>query len=164
MSPSASGAVILPLPWSIAPPLPPRLVLPEATLTAKDELHLTLLSSLEAAALDASRAAADAWRRWHDADPIDPAKVALDGPWWLLRADKPEGTAWSVVAMARCAAFERFRARVAQASHGAIAADAPAHVTLFVAGDPRGIGLPSRAVFEAARVRQLAPAEVPIAR
>lgn len=155
MSPSASGAVILPLPWSIAPPLPPRLVMPEITLAAKNELHLTLLSSMEAAALDAAQCAADAWRRWHDVDPVDPAMVALDGPWWLLRADKPEGTAWSVVAMARCAAFGRFRARVAQASHGAIAADAPAHVTLFVAGDPRGIGLPSKAAFQSASVRRL---------
>lgn len=159
----SSGAVVVPLAWSIAPPLVSSLVLPEVTLRPKDELHLTLLSSTEARALDAALGRPEAWRQLHDEDPLDPSTLALDGPWWLLRADKPEGTAWSVVAMARCAAFLRLRTRAAQASRDAIAADAPAHVTLFVAGDKRGIGLPSRAVFEAARVRRLWQANVPTA-
>lgn len=149
------GAVILPLPWSIAPPLAPRLRLPEVELQAKDELHLTVLSSAEAEALDAATGEPDSWRRLLADDPIEAGAVILDDARWLLRADKPEGRAWSVVAMARCPAFERCRARAASATDGAVAGDAPAHVTLYVAGDPRGIGLPSKAAFDASRVRRL---------
>ena len=156
---TASGAVILPLPWTMAPPLAPRLVLPEITLAAKEELHLTLLSSAEAESLDAATGAPDAWRQLLVDGPIAPASVLLTGAWWLLRADKPDGPAWSVVAMARCPPFDRFRARTAAATDGAVAGDAPPHVTLYVAGDARGIGLPSRAVFEARRLRRLGRAE-----
>lgn len=159
-----SGAVILPLPWSIAPALTPRLRLPEVELKPKDELHLTVLSSAEAEALDAITGETDSWRRLLADDPIEPDAVILDDARWLLRADKPGGTAWSVVAMARCPAFERCRARAAIATDGAVADDAPAHVTLYVAGDPRGIGLPSRAAFDASRVRRLDPAEGAAAR
>ncbi len=154
-----SGAVILPLPWSVAPDLAPRLSLPEIELVAKDELHLTLLSSADADRLDSATGGRDAWRALLGAGDPDAWRVTLGDAWWLLRADKAEGPAWSVVALADCPAFTRFRARAAQATRDAIAADAPAHVTLYVAGDPRGIGLPSGAEFERCRVRRLSARE-----
>jgi hypothetical protein len=154
-----SGAVILPLPWSTAPPLAERLVLPEATLTPKHELHLTLLSSMEANALDRARATRDAWRQLVDDAWQQTSSIALTGPYWLLCADKPEGRIWSVVVMVRAAAFPRLRALAASRSGGIIAADAPAHLTLFVAGRARGIGLPSRQEFERLRVRRLTRSE-----
>lgn len=154
---TAAGAVLVPLPWSVAPPLAPRLRLPEVLLARKDELHLTLLSSAEAEALDARIGRRDAWRDL--AGPDSAFRPRLRADWWLLRAEKPEGLAHAVVARARCPAFEAFRRRAAAVAPAAIAADAPAHVTLYVAGDPRGIGLPSRARFEACRIRRLSVAE-----
>jgi hypothetical protein len=150
-----SGAVILPLPWSIAPGLAPRLALPEVALFPKDELHLTLLSSADADRLDSATGGRDAWRALLGEGDPDAWRVTLGDAWWLLRADKAEGPAWSVIALADCPAFTRLRARAAGISHGAIAPDAPAHVTLYVAGDRRGIGLPSGAEFERCRVRRL---------
>ena len=154
-----SGAVILPLPWSIAPPLAERLVLPEATLAPKHELHLTLLSSAEADALDRASAAPHAWRQLVDDAWQQTPSIELTGPYWLLCADRIEGRIWSVVVMVRAAAFPRLRELAASRSGGIIAADAPAHLTLFVAGRARGIGLPSRQEFERLRVRRLSRSE-----
>ncbi len=156
-----SGAVILPLPWSVAPSPVPRLGLAETELVAKDELHLTLLGSAEANRLDAVAGKREAWRVLCSAEHPDGWRATVGGEWWLLRAHKPDGVAWSVIALAHCAAWSRFRARAAEKSRGEIRADAPAHVTLYVAGCPRGIGLPSRTDFERFRLRRLTPDELP---
>lgn len=134
-------------------------MLPETTLTPKHELHLTLLSSAEADALDRASAAPDGWRQLVDDAWRQSPSIELSGPYWLLCADKPEGRIWSVVVMVRAAAFPRLRERASERSGGAVAADAPAHLTLFVAGHARGIGVPSRREFERLRVRRLTRGE-----
>lgn len=152
---TSSGAVIVPLAWSAAPPLSPRLALPEVILVPKEELHLTLLSSAEASAIEESKGSPVGWSELVENFAREARRLEITGSWWLLRAEKPEGPAWSVVARVRCPAFDIFRRRVSAASSGAVSANAPAHVTLFVAGDARGIGLPTGQRFRSTRLRQL---------
>jgi hypothetical protein len=152
---TSSGAVIVPLVWSGPPPLSPRLALPEVILVPKEELHLTLLSSAEASAIDESKGSPAAWSELVEKFGRGAHRLEFTGSWWLLRSGKPEGPAWSVVARVRCPAFEAFRRRASAASSGAVSASAPAHVTLFVAGDARGIGLPTRQRFRTTRLRRL---------
>lgn len=156
---TSSGAVIVPLACEAIPPLIRRLDLPEVSLAAKEEVHLTLLSSAEASALDAATGEPAEWSDFAEKFQCEAQRFEITGSWWLLRSEKPEGPAWSVVARLRCPAFAVFRRRISIASARAVSADAPPHVTLFVAGDPRGIGLPTGLRFRATRVRRLDASE-----
>ena len=151
---NAHGSVVLPLPWSFVPPLAATLVLPEATLSRKDELHLTLLSRTEAGRL-AAGTSEDEWRAFfarHD------WSMRLTDRWRLLREIEGSTTAHAVVAEIECDALNTFRTDVGYAAAIVLEPTLP-HVTLWVDGTTKGIGLSSFADVERCSVRRLTAAE-----
>jgi hypothetical protein len=147
------GSLILPLPFALFPGLPATLALPEGRFTRKDELHLTVLSRREAAAVAETLPAA-AW----------PAHLAAHD-WrvtpttrrFLLRDEEDGRIVQSVIAEVDCAALNACRREFAEAS-GARLPDTLPHVTLFVDGAAKGIGLVSTGDFKAKCVRAVDPA------
>ena len=151
---SPRGSVVLPLPWSFVPPLADRLVLPEATLSRKDELHLTLLSRTEAERL-AGGTSEDEWRGFfarHD------WAMRLTDRWRLLRDVEGAAAVRTVVAEVECDALNLFRAEVGYAAAIVLEPTLP-HVTLWVDGTTKGIGLSSFADVERCSVRRLTATE-----
>lgn len=144
------GSVILPLPWSLLPSLAPSLALAEAVFDRKDELHLTVLSRAETSAVCAALGAValDAGLSRHD------WSVRITPRWFVLRADEDGRTVHSVIAEADCPALNSCRRALAHTS-GVALADTLPHVTVFLAGTTKGIGLSSLVEFEARRVRRL---------
>ena len=146
---SDTGSVILPLPDTFSPSLG-TVWLPEAELTAKRELHITLLSTGEAATVSQSVPEA-AWeaifhqQSWH---------FGLTGRAFLLGEDKPGGKAWSVIAELGDTSVNTFRQALSQAS-GIALPDTLPHVTLWIAGSDRGIGLGSREEFNQRLIREI---------
>ena len=150
---NARGSLLLPLPMEAFADLAPVLDVDGLSLSRKHEFHVTLLDRRTAARM-----------RAQEAGVVAPSMMELfalqDWRWrrrgerWLLREDKPDGTAHSVVELLELPALNRFRHDVGWA-HGEKLPDAPPHVTLYVAGDPIGIGLESYAAFEKNRVRLL---------
>ncbi|GAB3331542.1 hypothetical protein [Marilutibacter aestuarii] len=145
---SARGSVVLPLADEAFAGLPSLCVLPECRMARKLEFHLTLLSSQEAAAVECGLPV-QAWAARFQALHWS---LRLTGEAWLLHESTAEAEAWSLVACATCPSLDAFRQAIALAS-GVPLPDAPAHVTLFTTPGSRGIGLPSREVFRALRVR-----------
>ena len=86
--------------------------------------------------------------------------AALDWRWratgerWLLVEARPEGASHNVVHLLDMPALAQFRAQAGELLGEALSAT-PAHVTLYVAGDPIGIGIASHADFERLRLRRL---------
>lgn len=146
---SNTGSVILPLPTSFAPRLA-MVRLPEAELTPKRELHVTLLSTGEASAVARSLPESE-WEKmfqqqsWH---------LGLTGRAFLLGEDKPDGKVWSVIAELEDSAVNVFRRALSQAS-GVALPDTLPHVTLWVAGSDLGIGLGSREEFSQRLIRKI---------
>ena len=151
---SERGSVVLPLPWSFAPPLAELLDLPEVLLARKDELHLTLLSRDEAER--AARTTSESeWRGFfarHD------WTLRLTDRWTLLHDVEDGHRVWSVVAAVECPALNAFRADVGYAAATVLEETLP-HVTLWVAGNTKGIGLCSLADVERRTLRALHGAE-----
>lgn len=151
---STHGSVVLPLPWSFAPPLAELLDLPEVLLARKDELHLTLLSRREAERAAATTAESE-WRGFFERHDWN---LRLTDRWTLLQDVEDGRRVYSVVAEVDCPALNAFRADVGYASATVIEATLP-HVTLWVAGGTKGIGLCSLADVAAKKVRALDGAE-----
>lgn len=151
---TAHGSVLLPIPWSFVPPLATQLDLPEVRLARKDELHLTLLSRTEA-----ERAAATTdeveWGRYFARRDWS---MRLTDRWTLLRDVEEGRTAFSVVAELDCPSLNLFRDELGYAAATVLEATKP-HVTLWVAGGTKGIGLASIADVERKMVRALSVAE-----
>ena len=147
------GVLVLPLPAFPAHALPAACEIDGITLKRKSEFHLTLLSRREAAAV----------RARIDDDEIESQFAALDwtcratGPCWLL-GKAGDGNARSVIVLCAAPALDAFRTRLSSRCDVALA-PVPAHVTLFVAGLMRGIGLGSHEAFHAMRVRVVADSE-----
>lgn len=146
---SRTGSVILPLGHTSLPFLQP-IRLPEVALSPKGELHITLLSTWEAHAVSQS-VPESAWEAFFVQQPW---RLELTGRAFLLGEDKPFGKAWSVVAELEDASVNSFRRALSQASGVSLPATLP-HVTLWVAGGDRGIGLGSRAEFNQRMVREM---------
>jgi hypothetical protein len=152
---SARGSVILPLPFSLLPPLTARLVLPEVELRRKAELHLTLLSHAEAEAL-AQRLPETAWAKAFDEQDwaVEPIERR-----YLLRKPRPRGgPCWSVVQEVACPSLKTFR-HVLGARVGLDLVEAFPHLTLYVAGSTRGIAVPTHEALRELRVRRLGAGE-----
>ena len=149
---SLTGSVILPLPEAAWNDRDTVINLPEASLSPKRELHLTLLSTREAAEL-AERLDVAAWQQAFEAQhwTLEPTGRAC-----LLHDTKDGRPIHSVIAVVDCPALNRFRAALAQAS-GVELADTLAHVSLY--DTHRSIGLSSLAEFEARLVRDLTASE-----
>ena len=138
--------------------MPLRLRLDGLVLEQKHELHVTCSTTprpRRARRLDPP-AVADAFAAF-DWRMIPTQRYALvhktkdewDGP---LQA-------WAVIEHLQMPAFAAFRDRLAQASGLALDCGIP-HVTLYVAGDPAGIGLPDLATWRACFVREVGGDEV----
>lgn len=151
---SPRGSVVLPLPWSFVPPLVPVLDLPEAALSRKDELHLTLLSRAEAEAAAATLPERD-WATWYARHAWTPR---LTDRWFLLQDVEDGRPVRSVVAAVACEALNAFRRDFGYAAAVTLEETMP-HVTLWVAGTTTGIGLSSRADVTSKTVRALGAAE-----
>jgi hypothetical protein len=131
--------------------LPAEIRVDGLTLTRKHEFHLTLLDRSEAQRAAASISDQQLLDLIHGLD----WEAQPDGLPWLIR-DQRRGGGWrySVIQLVELPALARFRDAIAAACLHDLPA-MPAHVTLYVAGDPVGIGLGSHARFEALRQRQL---------
>jgi hypothetical protein len=154
---SARGTLVLPLPACWLAGLPPLLEVDGVVLGRKSEAHLTLLDR-EAAA------------RIREACPDDEVQalfrahdwtVLATGERWLLRKTLASGRiAHSLVAIVAAPGLSAFR-RDLVAYCGVPLPEALAHVTLYVAGKPTGIGVPDVDAFARLRVRRLDEGESP---
>ncbi len=158
---NADGALLLPLEKRARLPadMPLRLRLDGLVLEQKHELHVTLLN----------RATAGAVLERIDAAAVAVVFATLD---WriiatrryaLVHKTKDEWNgplpAWAVIEHLQMPAFAGFRHQLAQASGLALDCGLP-HATLYVAGDPAGIGLPDLATYRACFVREVGADEV----
>lgn len=152
---SARGSLLLPLPAAHFAGLAPELRLDDGlVLTRKNEFHVTLLD----------RALCE---RVHDpaaegapAQAIAGLFAGYDWAWqsraerWLLLDADEEPPAHSVIELIEMPALAQFRAAVGVLLGLPLPAT-PAHVTLYVAGQPIGIGLRDFDEFERLRLRRL---------
>jgi hypothetical protein len=146
---SGTGSVILTLPSAFALSLE-TIRLPEAELTPKRELHITLVSTREAHAV-AQSVPESAWAAIFHRQPWH---LGLTGRAYLLGEDKPGGKVWSVIAELEDSSVNVFRQALSQVS-GVVLPDTLPHVTLWVAGSDRGIGLGSREEFSQRLIREI---------
>ena len=126
----------------------------------KGELHVTIVGralgakAREAMAADAVLAAA-----------IDATIATLDWSWtrnrawWLLRKREGATEKASIVGTVALPAMQRFHARLGQLL-GRTLPVPPPHVTLYVAGDREGIGVPDEAAWRRYVVRAVADDEL----
>jgi hypothetical protein len=147
---SETGSVILPL--MAAPSLEQlgTLSLPESAFLPKRELHITLLSTSEAVNV----AAVLPEPHWQTIFRSLRWSVHFSGRAFLLGKDKPTGQAWSVIAELRGVPINEFRKALSKAS-GVALPDTLPHVTLWVAGGERGIGLSSLEEFRQRVIREI---------
>ena len=155
------GALILPLePADFYPAgAPQRLRLDGQVLERKHELHVTVLGRDQGgevvAMLDEARVGrlfdSFDWRLYGTGRYalLHKAKAQWDGP---LQA-------WSVIEHLQAAAYAGFRHALAEATGLALDPGVP-HVTLYVAGDPYGIGVPGIAAYREVFVREVARSEI----
>jgi len=152
---NARGSLLLPLPQASFAALPDTLEVDGIALARKREFHVTVFDRATGARLHAAPAAARTV-----AGQLPAWFAALDWSWrptgerWLLREAKPEGVAHSVVELLDMPAHARLRTQAGEGLGEALP-PTPPHVTLYVAGDPTGIGLASQAEFERLRLRRL---------
>ena len=158
---SDGGGLILPLAHDahLRPDMPPRLCLDGQVLDRKTELHLTLLDRTRGTALRRRLGEARVRSLFESLDwsPQGTGRHALLHRARQRRPDKP--AAWSVVERLDEPALAAFRERLAGASGMDLDPGVP-HVTLYVAGDPSGIGVPDAATWKARFVREVAAAEL----
>lgn len=155
------GALILPLDSARFLPAgsPLRLRLDGQVLERKHELHATLLGRDAGGSLrgrlgeERMRAMFEALD-WQLQDTARYALIHKVKPQWEGPLD-----AWSVIAHLHAPAFARFRHALAEASGLPIDSGIP-HATLYVAGDPYGIGLPDVATYRDCHVREVAASEL----
>ncbi|MEN1956316.1 hypothetical protein WCE34_01165 [Luteimonas sp. MJ204] len=157
----ADGSLALPLDSLGLLPTdsPQRLRLDGQVLERKRELHMTLLG----------RDAGDALRTQLGEERIRALFEPLHwrprgtGRYALVHKAKEQWNgelqAWSVIEHLQAPAFAEFRHHLAQSSGRALDCGVP-HVTLYVAGDPYGIGLPDITAYQACFVREVAASEL----
>lgn len=155
------GSLALPLdPQPLLPPgMPLRLRLDGHVLERKRELHLTLLGRDAGSALRA-QLGEDHIRALFDTVEWQPRGT---GHYALLHKTKQEWNgpvqAWSLVEHLQAPGFAEFRHLLARDSGLGIDCGVP-HATLYVAGDPYGIGLPDLVAYRACFVRDVPASEV----
>lgn len=155
------GALILPLEQAGFYPAgaPQRLRLDGQVLERKHELHVTLLGrdqGREVVAVLGETTVRDVF------DAFD-WRITGTGRYALLRKSKPQWQgplqAWSVIEHLQAAAYAGFRHALAEATGLALDPGVP-HVTLYVAGDPYGIGVPGIAAYRDVFVREVDRSEI----
>jgi hypothetical protein len=160
------GRLLLPVPAAAwAPPSDPLRLREGIELAPKPELHVTLVGTRLAgelrrvlgeavrdAALDAATAQLD-WRLWRSGRLLLLRKRDRDGARGRMRLRHALVEPVDLPAMTPLhRALGRLLGRQLPLP--------PPHVTLYVAGDRRGIGLPSRSMLRACRLREVAAAEL----
>lgn len=155
------GALILPLDGAMfhPPGAPLRLRLDGHVLERKHELHMTVLGREQGRQV-AQRLSGESLRALFETFDWKPRRTGRHA---LLHKDKcePGGplSAWSVVEHLQEPAFSAFRDGLARATGLPLDCGVP-HVTLYVAGDPQGIGIPDLAAYFACFVREVAATEL----
>ncbi|MGY0611142.1 hypothetical protein [Luteimonas sp. A501] len=155
------GSLVLPLdPLPLLPTgSPQRLRLDGQVLERKRELHMTLLGR---DAGDTLRTKLGEGRIRGLFEPLH-WRPRGTGRYALVHKIKDQWNgplpAWSLIEHLQAPAFAEFRHHLAQASGLALDCGIP-HVTLYVTGDPYGIGLPDIATYQACFVREVATSEV----
>lgn len=135
------GGLTIPLPATWFKPSAITLDLDGVLLRIKDEFHVTLLDQADGSqildVLDEAQVRTlfenDDWEISHTGNGV------------LIRKEKTDTGAalvcHSLIELVKLPAMQRFRAKLANAA-GIALPEAPPHVTLYTAGDPKGIGLP----------------------
>lgn len=140
----------LPLPPAWFNPVATRLEWGDDVLEAKPEFHVTLLDQSSGAAVREALGTERVREMFEGAGGWDPASTG-EGVLVRKQARQRTGTTASIIERVALPALHRFRAEVARAA-GIELARAPAHVTLYTAGDTQGIGLDSEQELEDATV------------
>lgn len=154
------GSLVLPLAREalLPPDAPLRVRLDGHVLERKGEVHMTLLGR-DAGAVARTRLGEGRVRELFERFAWAPRGTRR---YALLHKTKQEWDgpleAWSLVEHLHEPAYAAFRDALARATGLALDAGVP-HATLYVAGDPYGIGLPDVAAYRACFVREVAPAE-----
>ena len=144
------GNVVWPVPAALLPALPETLDCRGLRLERKSEFHLTVLGHDDARRLFAGEAARFA--RWLEAWRRLDARVEWHDELWLLRLPIGHERIAHSLAVA-CAAPALAAARhLLSAWTGVDLPAAPAHITLFTAGDPRGIAVADDAALRERRI------------
>ena len=151
---SARGSLVLPLPSQAFAGLPAQFEAEGLRLERKREFHVTLLDRAAGARVHAPRPGGIVAQGLPDFFARLDWRWRASGERWLLLESKPGSTSHSLVELLDMPAYASFRAEVG-ARLGEALPEAPAHVTLYVAGDPVGIGVPSQAAFERLRLRRV---------
>lgn len=139
------GTLLLPVDAAAWAPLPPVLVLDGIRFAAKRELHLTLIGRALGAELQAACA-----RDHGFAAAVADAVAAADWSFrrtgrYLRLLRRGEGRRrHSIIERIELPAMAPFHARLGRLLGRALPVPPP-HVTLYTAGDPRGIGVPDEA-------------------
>lgn len=158
------GALVLPLDPARfrAMDAPLRVRLDGHVLERKHELHMTLLGRDQGQAVLAA-VGADRLRALFESLDWQPRGTGRHA---LLHKAKDEWNgpllAWSVVEHLQAPGFAAFRDALARATGLPLDCGVP-HVTLYVAGDPYGIGLPDLDTYRACFVREVAAHELRLA-
>ena len=135
------GGLTIPLPANWFMPAASTLDLDGVSLRLKGEFHITLLD--QAAGLQILDALEEGQvRKFFEGEDWG---ISHTGNGVVLRKYKTDSGATivchSLIELVKLPAMQRFRAEVANAA-GVALPEAPPHVTLYTAGDPKGIGLP----------------------
>jgi hypothetical protein len=146
------GSLVLPLRRDAFAHAQAPIIVEDIDFQPKAEWHVTLLNRrLTEMALRTPISGG------HVIDGLRDAFDALDWRWrgtgerWLLREEAGGTVAHSIIELVDMPAFAPFRREAARLL-GTQVPRAPAHVTLYVAGTTRGIGVDSEASFERLRV------------
>src|SRR6478736_4283095 len=151
---SARGSLLLPLPEEHFELLEPVLAFDELRFARKREFHVTLLDRDTARRLRSLETRGDVRPTMRELFEGEDWRWQPTGNKWLLREDKEEGTVHSIIELLDLPGLTRFRHNIGR-THAERLPPAPAHVTLYTAGDESGIGLADNAQFQKLRVRQL---------
>lgn len=160
---SEGGGLLLPLDHDahLLPVMPSRLALDGHALERKDELHLTLLDRTQGTTVRGRLGDTRVRALFESQDwvPAGTGRHALLHREKHARGHTAKPEAWSVVELLQEPALAAFRRALARAT-GLDLDDGVPHVTLYVAGDPGGIGVPDAATWRARFVRDVATPEL----
>lgn len=158
---TADGGLLLPLDAAelLSKDMPLRLRLDAQVLDRKRELHMTLLNRAQGRALR-ERLGDGRIREAYESQQWDPRGTRR---YALLHKTKDEWDgplpAWSVIEHLQEPALSAFRHMLAEASGLGLDSGLP-HVTLYVAGDPTGIGIPDIPAYRDCFVREVVAPEM----
>lgn len=155
------GALILPLQAAafLPPRAPRRLRLDGQVLERKRELHMTVLGRDQGQQVTGALGESRLRALFESFD----WQMRGTGRHALLHKTKQEWQgpveAWSVIEHLQAPSLAGFRHALAEEGRLPLDSGVP-HVTLYVAGDPYGIGVPDVAAYRALFVREVAASEV----